>query len=69
MIKHEVFKKDLIIDNNEKFLFIEELLTGLNKTDNEIIKIWEGEAQKRLDSYKKGKIETLSEEEFFSNVN
>ena len=35
------------------FLLIEELLRSLDKPDENINKIWEEEANKRVDSYKK----------------
>ncbi|MGA1940908.1 addiction module protein [Arcobacter sp. YIC-310] len=67
MGRNEIFEKALDLHTTEKFLLIEELLKSLDKPDIEINKVWEDEAQKRLDLYKQGKIEALSEEEFFSN--
>jgi hypothetical protein len=46
-------------------LLIEELLKSLDKPDENINKIWEEEANKRVDSYKNGKIETVNEKDFF----
>ncbi|MGP2657517.1 addiction module protein [Malaciobacter sp. WC5094] len=67
MGRNEIFEKALDLHTTEKFLLIEELLKSLDKPDIEINKVWKEEAQKRLDLYKQGKIEALSEEEFFSN--
>ncbi len=67
MGRNEIFEEALDLHVTEKFLLIEELLKSLDKPDIEINKVWEEEAQKRLDLYKQGKIEALSEEEFFSN--
>ena len=36
------------------------------KDDNKVEQIWEDESIKRADAYKKGNIETVSTEEFFS---
>ncbi len=65
MGKNEIFEQALHLETNDRFLLIEELLKSLDKPDENINKIWEEEANKRLDSYKKGNLETVSEKDFF----
>ena len=47
-------------------LKVEELLKSLDAPDEKINKIWEEEANKRVDSYKKGNSEIVSEKDFFN---
>ena len=65
MGKNEIFEQALHLETNDRFLLIEELLKSLDKPDENINKIWEEEANKRLDSYKKGNLETVSEKDSF----
>ncbi len=65
MAKNEIFEQALHLETNDRFLLIEELLRSLDKPDENINKIWEEEANKRVDSYKKGNLETVSEKDFF----
>jgi len=66
MSKNEVLEQALHLKANEKFIIIDELLKSLNKPDRYIDEIWEDEAINRLKAYDAGKIETVSEEEFFN---
>lgn len=65
MGKNEILEQALHLKANDRFLLIEELLKSLDKPDENINKIWEEEANKRVDSYKKGNLETVSEKDFF----
>jgi hypothetical protein len=65
MGKNEILEQALHLKANDRFLLIEELLKSLDKPDENINKIWEEEANKRVDSYKNGKIETVNEKDFF----
>ncbi len=67
MGKNEIFEQALHLETNDRFLLIEELLKSLDKPDENINKIWEEEANKRVDSYKKGNLETVTvtEKDFF----
>jgi hypothetical protein len=66
MSKNEVLELALHLKANEKFLIIDELLKSLDKPDKDIDEIWENEAVNRLKAYNDGKLETVSEDEFFN---
>lgn len=66
MSKNEVLELALHLKANEKFLIIDELLKSLDKPDKDIDEIWENEAVNRIKAYDSGKLETVSEEEFFN---
>ena len=53
MGKNEILEQALHLKANDRFLLIEELLKSLDNPDENINKIWEEEANKRVDSYKK----------------
>ena len=52
MGKNEILEQALHLKANERFLLVEELLKSLDTPDENINKIWEEEANKRVDSYK-----------------
>ena len=66
MSKNEVLELALHLKANEKFLIIDELLKSLDKPDKNIDDIWKDEAVNRIKAYDNGKLETVSEEEFFN---
>ena len=49
----------------EKFIVIEALIKSLDAPNPEIEKSWALEAEKRLQAYKEGKLETISFEDMF----
>ena len=49
----------------EKFIVIEALIKSLDVPNPEIEKSWALEAEKRLQAYKEGKLETISFEDMF----
>ena len=65
MGKNEIFEQALHLKANERFLLIEELLKSLDTPDENINKVWEDEANKRVDAFKKEELETVSEKDFF----
>lgn len=65
MGKNEILEQALHLKANERFLLVEELLKSLDTPDENINKIWEDEANKRVDAFKKGELETVSEKDFF----
>lgn len=65
MGKNEIFEQALHLKANERFLLVEELLKSLDTPDENINKVWEDEANKRVDAFKKGELETVSEKDFF----
>jgi putative addiction module component (TIGR02574 family) len=54
------------LDDLEKLRLVDEILTQLDKPDQELDKVWAEEARKRWNDYKAGKIETVSYEEIMS---
>lgn len=46
----------------EKLRLVDEILTGLDKPDPEIDRVWADEARKRWSAYKAGKVPTVSYE-------
>jgi putative addiction module component (TIGR02574 family) len=53
----------------EKLRVLDAILTDLDKPDDEIDHIWAVEARKRWDSYKSGRLRTVSYEELMSKYN
>ena len=65
MGKNEILEQALHLKADDRFLLIEELLKSLDKPDENINKIWEEETNRRIDLHKDGKLETVSEKDFF----
>jgi putative addiction module component (TIGR02574 family) len=64
-----VLTNALKLDPIKKISLIDDLLDSLNKekpTQTKIEKEWTKEADSRIQAYKHGKLETISEEEFFN---
>ena len=57
------------LPEEEKLRVLEALLTDLDKRDDEIDQVWAIEARKRWESYKSGKLKTVSYEEVMSRFN
>ena len=53
---------------SEKYMLIESLIQDLNHVDENIEKLWIEESNKILDLYNKGKLETVSMDEVFADV-
>ena len=66
MGKNDILEQAVHLKANERFLLVEELLKSLDTPDENINKIWEEEANKRVDAFKKGELETVSEKDFFN---
>lgn len=60
-----IISKALHLKPAEKSILIEALHKSLDVPDLKIEKIWAAEAEKRLKTYKAGKIKTVSFEEMF----
>jgi putative addiction module component (TIGR02574 family) len=57
------------LPDEEKIRVLEALLTDLDKSDDEIDHVWAVEARKRWESYKAGKLTTVSYEEVMNRFN
>jgi len=62
----QIIEEALLLTPQDKFLVIDTLLKSLDKPDVELDSIWEEESEKRLQSYKKNKTQTISFEEVFN---
>ena len=51
------------LPQEEKLRLLDVILTDLDKPNTEIDQIWANEARKRWDTYKAGKLETISYED------
>ena len=54
------------LDDLEKLRLVDEILTQLDRPDQELDRVWAEEARKRWNAYKAGKIETVNYEEIMS---
>ena len=59
-IPNEILKKTLTLLPSEKAELIDKLISSLDKTDEEIKKLWANEAESRIDAYEQGKIKALT---------
>ena len=62
----QIIEEALLLTPQDKFLVIDTLLKSLDKPDTELDSIWEDESEKRLQSYKNDKNQTISFEEVFN---
>jgi len=59
----DILKEALTLKPSAKAQLIDKLISSLDKPDKEIDKLWEKEAEDRIDAYNQGKIKTVSLEE------
>lgn len=59
----DILKEALTLKPSAKAQLIDKLISSLDKPDKEIDKLWEKEAENRIDAYNQGKIKTVSLEE------
>jgi putative addiction module component (TIGR02574 family) len=57
------------LPEEEKLRVLDAILTDLDKPDQEIDQIWAEEARKRWNSYKAGRLQTVSYEELMRKYN
>ena len=57
------------LPDEEKLRVLDAILTELDRLDHEIDQIWAVEARKRWDSYKAGRLKTVSYEELMRKYN
>jgi putative addiction module component (TIGR02574 family) len=62
----QIIEEALLLNPQDKFLIIDALLKSLDKPDAELNSVWENESEKRLQSYKNDKTQTISFEEVFN---
>ena len=57
------------LPDEEKLRLLDAILTDLDKPDQEIDQVWAEEARKRWNSYKAGRLQTVSYEELMRKYN
>lgn len=57
------------LPDEEKLRVLDAILTDLDKPDQEIDQVWAEEARKRWNSYKAGRLQTVSYEELMRKYN
>ena len=57
------------LPDEEKLRVLDAILTDLDKPDQEIDQVWAEEARKRWNSYKTGRLQTVSYEELMRKYN
>ena len=62
----QIIEEALNLNTKDKFLIIDTLLKSIDKPDEELDSIWVDESEKRLQSYKNDKTQTISFEEVFN---
>ena len=62
----QIIEEALLLTPQDKFLVIDTLLKSLDKPDSVLDSVWENESEKRLQSYKDNKTQTISFEEVFN---
>ena len=67
MLSKKILEQALQLKIEERFLIIEGLLKSLDEPDKVLDAIWIDEAEKRLEAYRKGDLESVSMEEVFKD--
>lgn len=62
----DILKEAILLEPTEKAKLVDQLITSLDKPDEELDKLWAQEAESRLSAYKQGKLKTVSVEEVLS---
>ena len=62
----QIIEEALHLNPKDKFLIIDTLLKSIDEPDEKLNYVWEKESQKRLQSYKNDKTQTISFEEVFN---
>ncbi|MEA2018990.1 MAG: addiction module protein [Campylobacterota bacterium] len=66
MSVNEVLEQALELKANDRFKIVDEILKSLDQPDEEMDEIWANESISRLEAYRRGELETVSEQDFFS---
>ncbi len=61
----QIIEEALQLTPQDKFLVVDALLKSLDEPDEKLDTVWEEESEKRLQTYKNGKINTIAFEEVF----
>lgn len=61
----ELVSQTLKLDPAERFEVVDQILRSLDRPDPEIDRIWLGEAERRLRTYRESKVKGIPAEEIF----
>ncbi len=67
MNNKEILKQALSLKPDERFLIVEGILNSLDEPDPRIDALWIGEAEKRLEAHRAGKLKGIPMEDIFEN--
>ncbi|MCF6207164.1 MAG: addiction module protein [Sulfurovum sp.] len=67
MSLNDIIDEALSLKPQERYVIIENLINSLDMPDSKIEEAWIVESEKRVEALKKGKLEMISEEVFFSS--
>jgi putative addiction module component (TIGR02574 family) len=67
MSTKKILEEAIALRPEERFLIIEGLLNSLDEPDPKLDKVWANEAEKRLNAYRKGRLEGIPMEDIFQN--
>ncbi len=67
MSLNDIIDEALSLKPQERYVIIENLINSLDVPDSKIEEAWIVESEKRVEALKKGKLEMISEEVFFSS--
>jgi putative addiction module component (TIGR02574 family) len=65
MSAKELLNEAMKLEPEERFTLVEGLIKSLDEPDKKLDEIWAEEAEKRLKSYREGKLEGIPMEEIF----
>ena len=68
MSRKELLKKALELKPEERFALVEGLIESLDRPDEELDEIWLNEAERRLEAYRKEKVESVPMDDVFSGA-
>ncbi len=63
----EILSQAIELKPEERFIIVEGLLKSLDEPDKKLDKIWAEEAEKRLNTYRPGRLEGIPMSEIFEN--
>ncbi len=66
MSNNEILEEALKLRPDERYMVVEGLLNSLDIPDEKIDDIWAEEAVKRLDAYRKGRLDAVPMDEIFN---
>jgi hypothetical protein len=63
--EQSIIQDSIKLNPQSRYLVVEKIIESLNMPNESLDELWIKESKKRLDSYKKGKLKTLSYSQVF----